>query len=128
LRFFPPPSAAHAHAHTNWDRSLLTFIVYLTDDFEGGGTLFYPKLFEVRPIKGMACLFFHGEHELSPGMTRHDTTRTTTHDIPFGPHCVSCRAVLRVVPTEHEGMVVTKGRKYVLRSDVMYRALNKEKL
>jgi hypothetical protein len=32
-----------------------------------------------------------------------------------------------VGPTEHEGMVVTKGRKYVLRSDVMYRALNTEK-
>ncbi|ELR20691.1 prolyl 4hydroxylase, alpha subunit [Acanthamoeba castellanii str. Neff] len=77
-----------------WDRSLLTFIVYLTDDFEGGGTMFYPKLFEVRPVKGMACIFFHGEHERSP---------------------------------EHEGMVVTKGRKYVLRSDVMYRALNTEK-
>lgn len=52
---------------SEWDRSVLTFIVYLTDDFEGGGTVFYPKTFEVRPVKGMACVFFHGEHSLSPG-------------------------------------------------------------
>jgi len=75
-----------------WDMSLLTFIIYLTDDFEGGGTMFYPSRHEVRPVKGMACLFFHGSHPLSP---------------------------------EHEGMLVTKGRKYVLRSDVMYRAQGK---
>lgn len=72
-----------------FDQSLLTFIVYLTDDFEGGCTRFYPSQHDVRPVKGMACIFWHGNHRLSP---------------------------------EHEGMLVTKGRKYVLRSDVMFRA------
>jgi len=69
------------------DRSMLTLIIYLTDDFEGGSTRFYPSRYEVQPVKGMACLFFHS-HPLSP---------------------------------EHEGTVVHNGRKYVLRSDVMYK-------
>lgn len=38
--------------------------------------------------------------------------------------CGAC-SVVRVRSTEHEGMLVTKGRKYVLRSDVMYRAQGK---
>lgn len=49
------------------DMSFLTFIVYLTDDFEGGSTRFYPSGYEVKPVKGMACLFWHGSHRLSPG-------------------------------------------------------------
>jgi len=49
------------------DRSMLTLIIYLTDDFEGGSTRFYPSRYEVQPVKGMACLFFHS-HPLSPGM------------------------------------------------------------
>jgi hypothetical protein len=63
-----------------WDRSLLTFIIYLTDDFEGGSTMFYPSRHEVRPVKGMACLFFHGSHPLSPGT---HTNTTTTHTTPW---------------------------------------------
>ncbi len=72
------------HTVEPWDRSLLTFIVYLTNDFEGGGTLFYPKLFEVRPVKGMACLFFHGSHPLSPG-----TYANTPHPHPHNPPSAS---------------------------------------
>jgi hypothetical protein len=79
-----------------WDRSLLTFIVYLTDDFEGGGTMFYPKLFEVRPVKGMACIFFHGEHERSPGATPHDTTNDA-HSVWTSLCRVSCRVACRAV-------------------------------
>ena len=74
----------------NGERSFFTFMVYLNDDFEGGGTSFkdeglgrsgYEGLV-VRPRKGMALLFHH--------------------------------------PIPHRGDPVLAGRKYVLRSDVMF--------
>jgi hypothetical protein len=73
----------------NGERSLFTFMVYLSDDFEGGGTSFsdrgfigsFPD-FRVTPRKGSALLFYH--------------------------------------PIAHRGDPVVSGRKYVLRSDVMY--------
>eukprot|EP00456_Euglypha_rotunda_P034304 TRINITY_DN26449_c0_g1_i1.p1 TRINITY_DN26449_c0_g1~~TRINITY_DN26449_c0_g1_i1.p1 ORF type:complete len:153 (+),score=3.55 TRINITY_DN26449_c0_g1_i1:327-785(+) len=69
--------------------SLLSFIVYLNDGFEGGCTTFFvrSKAVKVDPVGGSALLFFHGPHSQSP---------------------------------LHEGSLLKKGRKYVLRSDVMY--------
>ncbi len=64
----------------NGERSRLTFMVYLNDDFEGGETRFQEST--IRPERGMALLFVH-----------------------------------RLI---HEGAEVIRGRKYVLRSDVMY--------
>lgn len=64
----------------NGERSRLTFMVYLNDDFEGGDTRF--ERVAIRPQTGMALVFVH---EL-----------------------------------RHEGSAVVRGRKYVLRSDVMY--------
>ncbi len=64
------------------ERSRLTFMVYLNDNFEGGHTAFEDYC-DVVPKKGMALFF--------------------THEI------------------YHKGQPVTAGRKYVLRSDVMYR-------
>ncbi len=64
------------------ERSLLTFMIYLNDDFVGGETAFPPSL-KVRPETGKALLFRH--------------------------------------PLTHEGCVVRAGRKYALRSDVMFR-------
>eukprot|EP01090_Pellita_catalonica_P014552 TRINITY_DN3746_c0_g1_i1.p1 TRINITY_DN3746_c0_g1~~TRINITY_DN3746_c0_g1_i1.p1 ORF type:complete len:232 (-),score=18.77 TRINITY_DN3746_c0_g1_i1:90-785(-) len=71
------------------DKSILTFIVYLNDDFRGGCTTFYVrgKEIKVTPRQGMALVFEHGSSPRSP---------------------------------EHEGSTVSSGRKYVLRSDVMY--------
>ena len=69
------------------ERSQLTFMVYLNDDFTGGETKFYggdltALRVSVRPQRGMALVFAH----------------------------------LQL----HEGAAVVEGRKYVLRTDVMY--------
>ena len=64
----------------NGEESLLTFMIYLNDDFEGGETKFVDV--SIKPETGMALVF---DHDLL-----------------------------------HEGCAVTKGRKYALRSDVMY--------
>ncbi|MEL6107315.1 MAG: 2OG-Fe(II) oxygenase, partial [Planctomycetota bacterium] len=63
------------------ERSHLTFMVYLNDDFAGGETTI--ERLTVRPKKGMALFFIHH--------------------------------------LRHRGEPVASGRKYVLRTDVMYR-------
>jgi len=75
----------------NGERSFLTFMIYLNDDFEGGETSFEDSFsdepfepFSVVPQTGMALFFEHG--------------------------------------TYHIGELVSRGRKYVLRTDVMYAA------
>lgn len=79
-RFAPHFDGAFARSRDEY--SLLTFMVYLNDDFEGGETDF-PELGEtVVPRAGDALLFQH-----------------------------------RVL---HEGCAVTRGRKYVVRSDILY--------
>src|SRR6266436_493544 len=78
--------AAHvdgSFVRANGERSLLTFMVYLNDGFEGGETKFTETT--IQPRKAMALIF---RHELL-----------------------------------HEGAAVTSGRKYVLRSDVMFGAV-----
>lgn len=72
-----------AFTRANGERSFLTFMVYLNDDFTGGDTEF--TSLAIRPVKGTALVFVH--HQL------------------------------------HQGAPVVKGRKYVLRSDVMYSPL-----
>lgn len=65
------------------ERSFITLMVYLNDDFEGGETRFFDPERTVVPRAGSALLFHH--------------------------------------PLLHEGCSVTRGIKYVIRSDVMYR-------
>lgn len=65
-------------------RSRLTVLVYLNDDFDGGATeLALGERLVVEPRAGMALLFAHS--------------------------------------VKHRGAPVIRGRKYVLRTDVMYR-------
>jgi predicted 2-oxoglutarate/Fe(II)-dependent dioxygenase YbiX len=80
-----------SYRRSNGEESLLTFMIYLNEDFEGGETCFYPPYdhakessISVVPITGMTLCFVHA--------------------LP------------------HEGTPVIQGRKYVLRSDVMYSA------
>ncbi|QDU97333.1 prolyl hydroxylase family protein [Lignipirellula cremea] len=70
-----------AFERLNGDRSQLTFMVYLNDDFQGGETSFEDGA--IVPETGMALFFVH-----------------------------------RI---RHKGEPVAQGRKYVLRTDVMYR-------
>jgi predicted 2-oxoglutarate/Fe(II)-dependent dioxygenase YbiX len=70
-----------AFERDNGERSQLTFMIYLNDDFEGGETSF--ERTSIVPQRGMALFFVH--------------------------------QIL------HKGQPVVRGRKYVLRTDVMYR-------
>jgi hypothetical protein len=75
----------HWYQPTPTVTSLLTVLVYLNDDFEGGQTRFMEQLDEVvEPERGAAVLFQH--------------------------------------KIRHEGCEVRRGKKYALRTDVMYRA------
>lgn len=83
-----------SYRRSNGEESLLTFMIYLNEGFEGGETRFdLPYYYteessvSVVPVTGMALCFVH---EL-----------------------------------QHEGTAVNEGRKYVLRSDVMYRNVEK---
>ena len=78
-RFAPHVDLAHSDGP---QRSFLTVIIYLNDDFEGGETDFFGR--SVVPRQGSAIVF---PHEL-----------------------------------QHQGRPVFVGIKYVLRTDVMYRA------
>lgn len=72
-----------AFVRSKAERSRLTLMLYLSDDFEGGETEFDDgDQYKVVPVLGSALVFFHG--------------------------------------VRHRGAPVTKGRKYVLRTDVMY--------
>ncbi|OUL23577.1 2OG-Fe(II) oxygenase [Nostoc sp. 106C] len=83
-----------SYQRPNGEESLLTFMIYLNEGFDGGETRFHlPRRYyehlltiAVVPVTGMSLCFVH---ELV-----------------------------------HEGTPVIQGRKYVLRSDVMYRRMS----
>lgn len=73
---------------SDWHSSQLTLLIYLSDDFEGGETIFYNqsrhlKLESIKPKIGQILVFEHRQL--------------------------------------HEGAPVLSGKKYVLRTDVMYK-------
>lgn len=78
--------------------SLYTFLLYLNDDFDAGETTFFmPSVMEdvinaypVKPVAGAAAIFPHGEGEGA------------------------------LLPLLHEGSGVTRGAKYIIRTDVLY--------
>ncbi len=90
---FKPHHDGAYHRFEKLQASELTFLIYLNDDFTGGGTNFFhdfetylrfgdvPRLC-VTPVRGTALVFRHRQL--------------------------------------HEGGIVESGRKYVLRTDVMY--------
>lgn len=81
---FAPHSDGY-YERDNGERSELTMLLYLNEEFEGGETAVYgPQENCVRPSTGSALVFHH--------------------------------------PLLHEGVAVTRGVKYVMRTDVMYSA------
>lgn len=77
-------------------RSRLTFIVYLNDDFEGGATTFFV------PQAGA-----EGALDAQPVQPRIGAATVFNHGDTG-------------VPLLHEGSSVTKGAKYLLRTEVLY--------
>ncbi|KAJ1325330.1 prolyl 4-hydroxylase [Microdochium nivale] len=75
--------------------SLFTFLVYLNDDFEGGETTFFTP-------------------SLREGVINAYPVRPVMGSIALFPHGESKGALL------HEGTGVTKGAKYIIRTDVEY--------
>ena len=68
----------------------MTALIFLSDGYEGGRTLFYTGATSIVPVptpKGAILCFPHGMHPL---------------------HCV------------HAGEEVTAGHKYIIRTDVLY--------
>ncbi|KAJ3285449.1 hypothetical protein HK104_009475 [Borealophlyctis nickersoniae] len=90
-----PVSGQYVYDMRGDRRSRLTFLVYLNDDFDGGGTTFFlPSATDgvldgrvVSPRAGCVLCFPHGD---------------------------AAGSLL------HEGSAVTEGRKYIIRADVLY--------
>jgi predicted 2-oxoglutarate/Fe(II)-dependent dioxygenase YbiX len=74
----------------NGERSFFTFMIYLNDDFEGGATLFSAR---------------HSTPDAFVNLRVKPTSGT---------------ALLFRHPLVRKGQSVTRGRKYVLRTDIMY--------
>lgn len=83
-------------------RSFLTFLIYLNDGFEGGATRFY------RSSTG-------GSNETS------GTDGMVAQGVQPKKGCVLVFPQGNTASLLHEGSAVTKGTKYVVRTDVLYR-------
>ena len=83
-RFAPHFDGAYVRPDGS-ERSLLTWILYLEADCDGGATRLHHHGHDVQPVPGTLLVFEHRQR--------------------------------------HEGCEVTRGRKTVLRTDVMYRAV-----
>ncbi|EFJ43859.1 hypothetical protein VOLCADRAFT_95944 [Volvox carteri f. nagariensis] len=79
-----------------WSR--LTFLVYLNDDFEGGATTFYTPA----PPGSGCCLAAH-------------SVKPVAGNILVFPHGDTQGSLV------HEGSAVTRGSKYVIRTEVLYK-------
>ncbi|KXZ56302.1 hypothetical protein GPECTOR_1g266 [Gonium pectorale] len=79
-----------------WSR--LTFLVYLNDGFEGGATTFYTPA----PPGSGACLEAH-------------SVKPVAGNILVFPHGDTMGSLV------HEGAAVTRGSKYVIRTEVLYK-------
>ncbi|KAF9200807.1 hypothetical protein BGZ49_008947 [Haplosporangium sp. Z 27] len=82
-----------AYGGTRWSR--LTFLVYLNDEFEGGGTTFFTP---------SADFGFMDARAVSP----------RAGSVLCFPHGEAAGSLL------HEGSPVLKGAKYIIRADVLY--------
>ena len=91
-----------AYALDNGDESLFTFMIYLNEECEGGETMF----------RGLPLGYIGNEQ--------------APQEIAVKPKTGT--ALLFAHLLDHTGALVTKGVKYVVRSDVMYQQLHAERM
>ena len=95
LRRGPGGEPEYVYDAVSDQRSRLTFLVYLNDDFEGGYTTFYTP----GPMAGRL-----EARRIAP----------RTGSVLVFPHGGDCGSLV------HEGSTVERGAKYVIRTDVLY--------
>ena len=109
--------------------SWMTFLLYLNEDFDGGETSFQNargEVFSVTPKKGAVLCFFHGD---GPGGDGRSGPRRRRGGRPLEA-CRSDAAATRPYGRSrtgyhplsplHQSELITRGVKYVARSDVLY--------
>jgi len=99
-------------------RSFLTFLIYLNDGFEGGATRFYRSSTD--------------EDQQGSGKTSGKGTCTrgggmVAQGVQPKKGCVLVFPQGNTASLLHEGSAVTKGTKYVVRTDVLYRRKSTQK-
>jgi hypothetical protein len=108
--------AAHTDGYfqrDDGDRSHFTFMVYLNDGFEGGETAFQ------LPRASRRAASEHGKLHASKGGGGAGVSLSAGGALRVRP--ARGKALVFAHQQLHEGAPVVSGRKYVLRTDVMYR-------
>ena len=102
-------------------RSYLTFLIYLNDNFEGGETKFY---YPVTTTSTSTSTNKDDNNDTSTSAKPASETKTKTSLVARG--VIPKRGSVLIFPQGntasllHEGSAVTKGIKYVIRTDVLY--------
>jgi len=118
-RFAPHYDGAFFRNRSDIERSFFTIIIYLNDDPErvGGETSFFfrPKGLAKGSFKTTRIETFHGRTTMGVNRVAPKTGAALIfyHSHPLSPL--------------HEGSMIAKGSKYVLRSDIMFRQEGYEK-
>ena len=100
-------------------RSYLTFLIYLNDNFEGGETKFYYPVTTTSTSTNK-----DDNNDTSTSAKPASETKTKTSLVARG--VIPKRGSVLIFPQGntasllHEGSAVTKGIKYVIRTDVLY--------
>lgn len=107
-----------------------SILFYLNDGFEGGNTNFFPDC----PDRARSC---RGNTPVAALSAGHDLTAGVKGDRSDIISVVPCRGDCLVFPHGrqkgchpdplHEGGVIIKGRKTIIRSDIVYKAYEKKK-
>jgi adenylate kinase family enzyme/aminoglycoside phosphotransferase len=107
------------HVFTASKRSILSLIIYLNDDFEGGETTFFPDSIETPPVsvrpKAGSAIIFHHYGPLNPLHSTEPVTVTgrkkyiARTDIIFEDHNYQLKNLLFAVPAEVQKAVLLLG-------------------
>mmetsp|Transcript_4634 Transcript_4634/g.5987 ORF Transcript_4634/g.5987 Transcript_4634/m.5987 type:complete len:325 (+) Transcript_4634:50-1024(+) len=125
---FPGTGLSEDGKQMIWDKfgdrySMLSFLLYLNDDFYGGHTTFYPEgldgqRIKVKPQQGSALCFFQSFHL---GNEEEENQMAPLHE---GSSVVSDSSVSGNNGQETSNVMLSKIRpKYIIRSDVLYKRI-----